>query len=44
MKLATLINSVLLVTAIALMPGITGAQTATNNSDEPIDILTFHIF
>ncbi|MEH1970920.1 MULTISPECIES: hypothetical protein [unclassified Nostoc] len=38
MKLSTLIDSVLIVASIALLPGIGGAQTATNNSGEPIAI------
>ena len=36
MKLATLINSALIVTTISLLPGIAGAQTTTNNSAETI--------
>ncbi len=39
MKLSILIDSVLIVASIALLPGIGGAQTATNttnNSSEPI--------
>jgi hypothetical protein len=35
MKLSILIDSVLIVTSIALLPGISGAQTAINNSAEP---------
>ncbi|MCC5646428.1 hypothetical protein LC607_26635 [Nostoc sp. CHAB 5824] len=38
MKFSTLIDSVLIVASIALLPGIGGAQTATNNSNEPIAI------
>lgn len=38
MKFSTLIDSVLIVASIALLPGIGGAQTATNNSGEPIAI------
>ncbi|MBN3925136.1 hypothetical protein [Nostoc sp. NMS4] len=38
MKLSILIDSVLIVTSIALLPGIGGAQIATNNSGEPIAI------
>lgn len=34
MKLVTLINSGLLLAFITLVPGIAGAQTATNNSSE----------
>ncbi|MCC5604751.1 hypothetical protein [Nostoc favosum] len=34
MKLATLINSGLMIAFIALVPGIAGAQTATNNNSE----------
>ncbi|WP_375506995.1 hypothetical protein [uncultured Nostoc sp.] len=34
MKLVTLINSGLMITFITLVPGIAGAQTATNNSSE----------
>ncbi|MEH2330474.1 hypothetical protein [Nostoc sp.] len=38
MKLSILIDSVLIVTSIALLPGIGGTQIATNNSGEPIAI------
>ncbi|MCW5313183.1 hypothetical protein GTQ43_04940 [Nostoc sp. KVJ3] len=38
MKLSILIDSVLIVASIALLPGIGGAQTAINNSGEPIAI------
>jgi hypothetical protein len=38
MKLYILIDSVLIVTSIALLPAIGGVQTATNNSGEPIAI------
>jgi hypothetical protein len=38
MKFSTLIDSVLIVASIALLPGIDGAQSATNNSGEPITI------
>ncbi|MEH1883203.1 hypothetical protein [Nostoc sp.] len=38
MKLSILIDSVLIVTSIALLPGIGGAQTTTNNSGKPIAI------
>ena len=38
MKLCILIDSVLIVTSIALLPGIGGTQIATNNSGEPIAI------
>ncbi|BDI15843.1 hypothetical protein ANSO36C_16450 [Nostoc cf. commune SO-36] len=38
MKLSTLIDSVLIVASIALLPGASGAQIATNNSGEPIAI------
>ncbi|MEH2237373.1 hypothetical protein [Nostoc sp.] len=38
MKFSTLIDSILVVASIALLPGIGGAQTATNNSGEPIAI------
>ena len=34
MKLVTLINSGLIIAFITLVPGIAGAQTATNNSSE----------
>jgi hypothetical protein len=36
MKLATLINSALIVTSISLLPGIAGAQTTTNNIGETV--------
>ncbi|MBE8966600.1 hypothetical protein IQ277_10170 [Nostocales cyanobacterium LEGE 12452] len=38
MKLSILIDSVLIVTSIALLPRIGGVQIATNNSGEPIAI------
>ncbi|MEH2327103.1 MAG: hypothetical protein V7K32_26790 [Nostoc sp.] len=38
MKFSTLIDSILIVGSIALLPGIGGAQIATNNSGEPIAI------
>ncbi|MEH2250972.1 hypothetical protein [Nostoc sp.] len=38
MKFSNLIDSVLIVASIALLPGIGGAQTATNNNGEPIAI------
>ncbi|MEH1924595.1 hypothetical protein [Nostoc sp.] len=38
MKLVTLINSALIFTSIAFVPGIAGAQTATSNSSETIAI------
>lgn len=38
MKVATLINSVLIFASITLVPGIAGAQTATSNSNETIAI------
>jgi hypothetical protein len=38
MKLVTLINSALIFASITLVPGIAGAQTATNNSSETIAI------
>lgn len=38
MKLSILIDSVLIVTSIALLPGIGGTQIATSNSGEPIAI------
>ncbi|MHC5737212.1 hypothetical protein [Nostoc sp.] len=38
MKFSILIDSVLIVTSIALLPGIGGTQIATNNSGEPIAI------
>ncbi|MBE9103768.1 hypothetical protein IQ229_02045 [Nostoc cf. edaphicum LEGE 07299] len=38
MKLSILIDSVLIVTSIALLPRIGGTQIATNNSGEPIAI------
>ncbi|MEH2125197.1 hypothetical protein [Nostoc sp.] len=38
MKLSILIDSVLIVTSIALLPGIGRVQIATNNSGEPIAI------
>ncbi|MBW4423748.1 MAG: hypothetical protein KME50_04570 [Nostoc desertorum CM1-VF14] len=38
MKFSTLIDSVFIVASIALLPGIGGAQSATNNSGEPITI------
>lgn len=38
MKLSTLVDSVFIVASIALLPGIGGAQIATNNSGEPIAI------
>ncbi|MDZ8262547.1 hypothetical protein [Nostoc sp. ChiQUE01b] len=38
MKLSILIDSVLIVTSIALLPGIGGTQMATKNSGEPIAI------
>jgi hypothetical protein len=36
MKLATLINSALILASITLIPGIAGAQTATTNNSETI--------
>ncbi|MDZ7951067.1 hypothetical protein [Nostoc sp. DedQUE09] len=36
MKLATLINSALILASITLVPGIAGAQTATTNNSETI--------
>ncbi|MCC5631499.1 hypothetical protein [Nostoc sphaeroides] len=44
MKFSTLIDSVLIVTSIALLPGINGAQTAINNSGEPIAINSNNLF
>jgi hypothetical protein len=38
MKLVNLINSALIFASITLVPGIAGAQTATNNSNETIAI------
>ncbi len=38
MKFSTLIDSVFIVASIALLPGIGGAQSAINNSGEPITI------
>ncbi|MEH2194497.1 MAG: hypothetical protein V7K98_17895 [Nostoc sp.] len=38
MKLSILIDSVFIVTSIALLPGIGGAQTTINNSGKPIAI------
>ncbi|MEH1871106.1 hypothetical protein [Nostoc sp.] len=38
MKFSILIDSILIVSSIALLPGIGGAQIATNNSGEPIAI------
>ncbi|MHC0063098.1 hypothetical protein ACWATR_09240 [Nostoc sp. UIC 10890] len=38
MKLSTLIDSLLIVTSIALLPGIGGAQIASNNTGELIAI------
>lgn len=38
MKLSILIDSVLIVTSIALLPGIGGTQIANSNSGEPIAI------
>ncbi|MEH2108697.1 hypothetical protein [Nostoc sp.] len=38
MKLSILIDSVLIVTSIALLPGIGGTQIGTSNSGEPIAI------
>ncbi|MEH1914774.1 hypothetical protein [Nostoc sp.] len=38
MKLSILIDSVLIVTSIALLPGIGSTQIATSNSGEPIAI------
>ncbi|MEH1791929.1 hypothetical protein [Nostoc sp.] len=38
MKLTTLINSALIFASITLVPGIAGAQVATNNSSEKIAI------
>ncbi|MEH1895441.1 MAG: hypothetical protein V7K94_09100 [Nostoc sp.] len=38
MKLTTLINSALIFASITLVPGIAGAQVATNNSNETIAI------
>lgn len=38
MKLSILIDSVLIVTSIALLPGIGGAETTTNNSGKPVAI------
>ncbi|MCC5601974.1 hypothetical protein [Nostoc favosum] len=44
MKLSTLVDSVLIVASIALLPGIGGAQIATNNSDEFIAINSNNLF
>ncbi|OUL35137.1 hypothetical protein BV372_12360 [Nostoc sp. T09] len=38
MKVASLINSAFLVTSIALLPGISGAQTDAKNINEPVSI------
>ncbi|WP_375477063.1 hypothetical protein [uncultured Nostoc sp.] len=38
MKFSILIDSVFIVTSIALLPGIGSTQIATNNSGEPIAI------
>ncbi|MEH1807983.1 hypothetical protein [Nostoc sp.] len=38
MKLSILIDSVLIVTSIALLPGIGSTQIATSNSGEPITV------
>ncbi|MFN6465219.1 MAG: hypothetical protein RMZ41_025825 [Nostoc sp. DedVER02] len=38
MKLSILIDSLLIVASIALLPEISGTQTATNNSGQPIAI------
>ncbi|MDZ7950961.1 hypothetical protein [Nostoc sp. DedQUE09] len=38
MKVSILIDSVLIVTSIALLPGMSGVQIATNNSGESIAI------
>jgi hypothetical protein len=43
MKLSTLIDSVLIVASIALLPGIGGAQTATNNSGEAVAMNSNHL-
>ncbi|MCC5605274.1 hypothetical protein LC612_00275 [Nostoc sp. CHAB 5834] len=44
MKFSTFIDSVLIVASIALLPGIGGAQIATNNSDEFIIINSNNLF
>ncbi|MCC5669740.1 hypothetical protein LC653_39525 [Nostoc sp. CHAB 5784] len=44
MKFSTLIDSVLIVASIALLPGIGGAQIATNNSDKFIAINSNNLF
>ena len=44
MKFSTLIDSVLIVASIALLPGIGGAQIATNNSGEFIAINSNNLF
>ncbi|MEH1833828.1 MAG: hypothetical protein V7L29_17595 [Nostoc sp.] len=44
MKFSTLIDSVVIVASIALLPVIGGAQTATNNSGEPIAINSNNLF
>jgi hypothetical protein len=36
MKLSILIDSILIVAAVALLPGITGAQRATNSNGSPL--------
>ncbi|MEH2309404.1 hypothetical protein [Nostoc sp.] len=38
MKLSILIDSVLIVTSIALLPGMGGAQIVTHNSGKPIAV------
>ncbi|MEH2443073.1 hypothetical protein [Nostoc sp.] len=38
MKLSILIDSVLIVTSIALLPGIGDGQTTSNNSGKPVAI------
>jgi hypothetical protein len=42
MKLSILIDTLLIVASIALLPEISGTQTATNNSGEPIAINSNH--
>ncbi|WP_375513864.1 hypothetical protein [uncultured Nostoc sp.] len=44
MKLSILIDSVLIVASIALLPGINSAQTAINNSGEPIAMNSNNLF
>jgi hypothetical protein len=38
MKLSILIDSVLIITSIALLPGMGGAQIVTHNSGKPIAV------